>query len=166
MAEYARKQWSGQPHTGETPVIVIEAASRSAAKAVQAVERAALLVTRNRNEFERLRNDIHCIQLISRNYEEKVRAVLLVLRYSYSRNPEDMEQAAIHLEKSLEIYRTLAQHTTTTYRYANTLQTGHRRIPIRGWKDDGPAYYHGQQMLPLYEQEITEFKERLSKLDQ
>ena len=76
-----------------------------------------------------------------------------------------MKQAAIHLQKSLKIYRTLVQRTATTYRYANTLQTGHRRIPIRGWKDDGPAYYHWQQMLPLYEQELTEFKERLSKLN-
>ncbi len=166
LAEYARKQWNGQPHTGETPVTVIEAASRSAAQAVLAIERAAPHITRNPDEFERLRNDIHCIQLISRNYEEKVRAAILVLRNTYSRDPEDMEQAAIHLQKSLKIYRTLVQRTATSYRYANTLQTGHRRIPIRGWKDNEPAYYHWQQMLPLYEQELTEFKERLSKLDQ
>lgn len=166
LAEYAKKEWTGQAHAGETPVTVIEAASRFAAQAVQAIEKAAPLVTRNLDEFERLRNDIHCIQLVSRNYEEKVRAALLVLRYTYSRVPEDMEQAAVHLEKSLEIYRTLAQRTTKTYRYANTLQTGHRRIPIRGWKDDGPAYYHWQQMLPLYEQELASFKRRLLKLDQ
>jgi hypothetical protein len=166
LAEYAKKEWTGQAHAGETPVTVIEAASRFAARAVQAIERAASLVTRNLDEFERLRNDIHCIQLVSRNYEEKVRAALLVLRYTYSREPGDMERAAIHLKKSLEIYRILAQRTATTYRYANTLQTGHRRIPIRGWKDDRPAYYHWKQMLPLYEQELALFKERLSKLDQ
>jgi hypothetical protein len=164
LTEYARKQWNGQTHTGETPVTVIEAASRFAAKAVQTIERAAPLVTKNRNEFERLRNDIHCIQLVSRNYEEKVRAAMLVLRHSYSQDRKDMERAAIHLEKSLEIYRKLAQRTATTYRYANTLQTGHRRIPIRGWKDNAPAYYHWQQMIPLYEQELAAFKKRLSKL--
>jgi len=166
LAEYIKKEWIGQAHAGETPVTVIEAASRFAAQAVQAIEKAAPLVTRNLDEFERLRNDIHCIQLVSRNYEEKVRAALLILRYSYSRAREDMEQAAVHLEKSLKIYRTLAQRTATAYRYANTLQTGHRRIPIRGWKDDGPAYYHWQQMLPLYEQELVAFKERLFKLNQ
>lgn len=166
LAEYAKKEWTGQAHAGETPVTVIEAASRFAAQAIQAIERAAPLVTRNQDEFERLRNDIHCIQLVSRNYEEKVRAAMLVLRHNYSWDPKDMERAAIHLEKSLKIYRTLVQRTATTYRYANTLQTGHRRIPIRGWKDDGPAYYHWQQMLPLYEQELEAFKERLSKLDQ
>ncbi len=166
LEEYARKEWTGQAHTGETPVTVVEAASRFAAQAVQAIERAAPLVTRNRDEFERLRNDIHCIQLVSRNYEEKVRAAVLVLRYTYSRAPEDMERAAVHLEKSLEFYRTLAQRTVTAYRYANTLQTGHRRIPIQGWKDNAPAYYHWQQVLPLYQQELVAFKDRLSNLDQ
>ena len=77
-----------------------------------------------------------------------------------------MELAAIHLDKSLEIYRILAQRTISSYKYANTLQTGHRRIPIRGWKGNGPAYYHWQQMLPLYDQELVALKERLSKLDQ
>jgi hypothetical protein len=166
LAEYAKKEWNGQAHTGETPVTVIEAASRFAAQAVQAIEKAAPLVTRNQDEFQRLRNDIHCIQLVSRNYEEKVRAAMLVLRHTYSRDRKDMERADVHLEKSLEIYRALVQRTAKTYRYANTLQTGHRRIPIRGWKDNEPAYYHWQQMLPLYEQELAAFRERLSKLDQ
>ena len=166
LAEYAKKEWTRQAHIGETPVTVITAASRFAAKAVQAIEKAAPYVTQNLGEFERLRNDIHYIQLVSRNYEEKVRAAMLVLRHTYSRDRKDMERAAIHLEKSLKIYRTLVQRTATTYRYANTLQTGHRRIPIRGWKDDGPAYYHWQQMLPLYEQELVAFKEGLLKLNQ
>ena len=165
LEEYAKKQWAGQSHIGETPVTVIEAASHFAAQAVQAVEKAAPLVTRNRDEFERLRNDIHCIQLLSRNYEEKARAALLVLRYKYSQAPQDMQQAAVHLERSLDLYRTLAQRTATTYRYANTLQTGHRRIPIRAWKDNAPAYYHWQQMLPLYEQELADFKQRAENLD-
>jgi hypothetical protein len=166
LQEYAKKEWAGQPHIGETPVTVIEDASRFAAQAVRTIEQAAPLVTRNRDEFERLRNDVHCIQLVSRNYEEKVRAALLVLRYNYSRDPEDMERAAVHLEKSLDFCRSLARRTATTYRYANTLQTGHRRIPIRGWKDNAPAYYHWRQMLPLYEQELAAFKERVANLDQ
>lgn len=166
LEEYARRDWAGQPHEGETPVTVIEAASAHADRAVAAIDKAAPLVTRNQDEFARLRNDIHCIQMISRNYAEKVHAALLVRRYSFSRDPQDMQKAAVHLAKSLEIYRALVERTAHTYRYANTLQTGHRRIPIRGWKDDQPAYYHWQQMLPLYEQELADFKARLDKLDQ
>ncbi|MBN1763778.1 MAG: hypothetical protein JW860_00845 [Sedimentisphaerales bacterium] len=165
LREYAKKEWLGQAHEGETPVTVIEAASRYADQAVAAIDKAAPLVTKNREEFERLRNDMQCIRLVSDNYAEKVRAALLVLRYTYSRDTQDMHQAAVHLERSLEIYRALAQRTATTYRYANTLQTGHRRIPIRGWKDNQPAYYHWQQMLPLYEEELVSFKQRLQDLD-
>jgi hypothetical protein len=165
LQEYAKKEWAGQKHEGETPPSVIEDASRFAAQAVEAIETAAPLVTKNREEFERLRNDVHCIQLVSRNYEEKVRAAMLVLRYGYSRDEEDMRKAAAHLERSLEIYRALVGRTAKTYRYANTLQTGHRRIPIRGWKDDKPYYYHWQQMLPLYEEELTQFKQRAASLD-
>jgi hypothetical protein len=163
---YAKKEWTHQKHEGETPPSVIEDVSRFAAQAVAAIEKAAPLVTKDREEFERLRNDIHCIRLVSRNYEEKVRAAMLVLRYGYSRDKQDMEKAAEHLEKSLAVYRELAQRTANSCRYANTLQTGHRRIPIRGWKDDKPYYYHWEQMLPLYEEELTQFKARVANLDQ
>ncbi|MEJ2701981.1 MAG: hypothetical protein P8Z79_06015 [Sedimentisphaerales bacterium] len=162
---YAKKEWTGQQHEGETPPSVIEDASRFAAQAVAEIEKAEPLVTKNREEFERLRNDIRCIQLVSRNYEEKVRAAMLVLRYRYSRDKRDMQQAAVHLEKSLGIYRKLAQRTAETYRYGNTLQTGHRRIPIRGWKGGKPYYYHWVQMLPLYEQELVQFKARVASLN-
>jgi len=166
LAVYAQKEWAGQAHEGETPPSVIADASRFAAEAVTAIEEAAPLVTKNRDEFERLRNDIHCIELLSRNYEEKVRAAMLVLRYGYSRDRQDMEKAAVHLEKSLEVYRELTRRTADSYRYANTLQTGHRRIPIRGWKDGKPYYYHWTQMLPLYEEELAQFKQRVANLDQ
>jgi hypothetical protein len=162
---YIKKEWTGQAHEGETPLSVIEDASRFAAQAVTAMEKAAPLVTKNRDEFDRLRNDMHCIQLVSRNYEEKVRAAMLVLRYDLSRDRQDMQKAVVHLEKGLEIYRMLAERTAKTYRYSNTLQTGHRRIPIRGWKDDKPYYFHWQQMLPLYEEELVQFKARVANLD-
>ena len=144
---------------------MIENASRFAAQAVEASEKAAPLVMKNREEFERLRNDMHCIQLVSRNYEEKVRAAMYVLRYDYSHDTQDMQNAAIHLERSLAIYRRLAEHTGRTYRYANTLQTGHRRIPIRAWKDNGPYYFHWQHMLPLYDEELAQFKQRVANLE-
>ncbi len=165
LQEYARKEWAGQKHEGETPLSVIEDASRFAAQAVEAIEKAAPLVTKNREEFERLRNDMHCIQLVSQTYAEKVRAAILVLRYGYSRDKEDMQKAMVHLEKSLKVYRTLAECTAQTYRYANTLQTGHRRIPIRGWKDDKPYYFHWQQMLPLYDEELALFRQQVANLD-
>lgn len=162
---YVKKEWAGQAHEGETPVSVIEDASRFADQAVAAIDKAAPLVTKNRDEYERLRNDIHCIQLVSQNYAEKVRAALLVLRYDLSRDQQDMHKATAHLEKSLKVYRALAERTAKTYRYSNTLQTGHRRIPIRGMKDNKPYYFHWQHMLPLYEEELAKFRARVADLD-
>ncbi|MEJ5258655.1 MAG: hypothetical protein WHS88_00520 [Anaerohalosphaeraceae bacterium] len=164
LDEYARKEWAGEPHEGETPVTVIEEAVRRSEAAVQAIEKAAPSVTRNQEEFERLRNDIACIDLMSRFYAEKVRAALLVLDYNYSRNPDRMRKAEEHLQKSLEFYRALTERTSRFYRYANSLQTGHRRIPIRGMKGDIPYYYHWEHMLPLYEKELEEFRARLAEL--
>ncbi len=162
---YIKKEHAGQAHEGETPLSVIEDASRFADRAVVAIDKAAPLVTRNREEFERLRNDIHCIQLVSQNYAEKVRAALLVMRYDLDGDRQDMHKAVTYLERALGAYRLLAERTAKTYRYSNTLQTGHRRIPIRGWKDDKPYYYHWEQMLPLYEEELAKFKARVADLD-
>jgi hypothetical protein len=101
---------------------------------------------------------------MSKFYAEKVRAAILVLDYGYSRNKESMKKAEKHLAQSLEYYRDLTERTSKTYRYANTLQTGHRRIPIRGMKDGKPYYYHWEQMLPLYEKELEDFKDRVANL--
>lgn len=164
LDEYAKKEWTGQPHSGETPVTVIEEAAHHAHVAVQAIDEAAELVTRNREEFDRLRNDVHCIDLLSKVYAQKVRAAILVLEYGYSGKRESMQEAEEHLAQSLEYYRELTQRTRNSYRYANTLQTGHRRIPIRGMKDDSPYYYHWEHMLPLYEKELEDFKVRVVNL--
>ncbi len=164
LEEYAKKEWVGESHSGETPVTVIEEAISRSGLAVQAIEQATGLVTCNQDEFNRLRNDMHCIDLMSKCYAEKVRAAILVLDYSYSRKPESMYKAEEHLAKSLEYYRELTERTSKTYRYANTLQTGHRRIPTRGMKNNVPYYYHWEQMLPLYEKELEDFKVRLTQL--
>lgn len=161
LDEYAKKEWLGRTHTGETPVTATKEACDRAQKAVEAIDKAEKFVTKNIDEFERLRNDIHCIDLISKNYAEKTKAAILELDYNYSGKHESMQQAEKHLKKSLEYYRELTERTAKTYRYANTLQTGHRRIPIRGMKDDTPYYYHWEQMLPLYEKELADFQERL-----
>jgi hypothetical protein len=62
------------------------------------------------------------------------------------------------MEESLNHYRKLVSLTKDTYLYANSMQTGQRRIPIGG--DDG-KYKTWQEMLPLYEKEFENFKENL-----
>jgi hypothetical protein len=122
-------------------------------------------VTNDVEEFERLRTDVRAIQAMARFYAEKVRAAMAVMRYGYSDQLADMEDALSHLEASLAHYRELEALTRDTYRYANSLQTGHRKIPFRGADSDGRGKdYHWSQVLPYYVDELEQFRERVAEL--
>ena len=99
------------------------------------------LVTKNRAEFERVRNDVHCIRAMSENYAEKAEAAMCVLRYGYSMDVSDMEAAEGHLAASLEYYRQLVALTKDTYDFANSMQTSQRKIPVVGGVGGHPANY-------------------------
>jgi hypothetical protein len=164
LKEYVDREWAGEPHEGETPVSIIEECEHFAAAAQRAIEAAAPAVTDNREEFERIRNDVHCIAAMTRNYAEKVRAAIHVLRYQHSKDIADMDTAAKHLAASLEHYRTLAKLTEGTYRFANTMQTNQRKVPFNGGVDGQPVNYHWTQCLPLYEQELADFRNQLEDI--
>jgi hypothetical protein len=75
-----------------------------------------------------------------------------------------METAAKFLAESLEHYRKLTDLTKDTYRYANSMQTSQRRIPVPGGADGKPANYHWTQLLPMYEKELADFNQRVAEL--
>ena len=164
LQEFADKEWAGNRHEGETPVSINREVRAFAKSAVTAIEAAAPHVTKNREEFARLRNDMHCVQALSENYAFKAEAALAVLRYQHSHDIKDMEQARTLLAASLEQYRKLTALTKDTYRFANTMQTSQRRIPVPGGKDGQPANYHWTQLLPVYEAELTDFDKQLETL--
>ncbi|MBN1868207.1 hypothetical protein JW916_13055 [Candidatus Sumerlaeota bacterium] len=164
LPEYVAREWEGGPHEGETPPQIIEETLAFSRKAVEAIERAAPNVSRNREEFERLRNDIYCIRALSGFYAAKVRAATLVLRFVYSKDVTDMESAARHLEESVNQYRELVRRTENTYRYANTMQTNQRKIPVPGGFQGKPANYHWRHLVGIYEEELTHFKENVEEL--
>jgi hypothetical protein len=162
---FMQRELTGEPHVGETPPEVIAAVDRFSANAVAAIEAAAAHVTRNRDEFERLRTDMHAIRAMASFYGEKVRAAMAVLRYEHGGDVGDMEEALLHLEASLGHFRELEELTRDTYHYANSLQTGHRTIPFPGGGGDGTARnYHWSQVLPLYEEELESFRRRVAAL--
>jgi hypothetical protein len=164
LAEYAEREWKRQPHEGETPPQIVAEVLEFSRKAVEAIDGAAPHVTRNRDEFERLRNDVRCIHAMSQNYAEKVNAALRVLRYNHSKDPADLDMAASHLAQSLEHYRTLADLTKDTYKFANSMQTSQRKIPFVGGVDGKPANYHWTQLVPAYEKELADFRAKLADL--
>ncbi|MHC4388371.1 MAG: hypothetical protein ACYSX1_07165, partial [Planctomycetota bacterium] len=102
LHEYVKKQWQGKSHEGETAVQIIEEVERFSKSAVDAIDAAASHVTNNRGEFERLRNDIHCIRAMSRSYCAKAKAAMHVLRYRLSEDVDDLRKAAGYLEESAD----------------------------------------------------------------
>ncbi|MCS7032634.1 MAG: hypothetical protein NZ561_01415, partial [Phycisphaerae bacterium] len=162
LQEFVEREWKKLPHEGETPVTIISEVLDFASRAQAAVESAAGLVTLNRPEFERLRNDVHCIAAMSRCYAAKAKAAIAVLQFNFSRDVADLEQAAEHLADSLQHFRTLEALTRDTYRYANSMQTGQRKIPVSGGSEGKPVNFHWSQLLELYEQELGDFQRRIA----
>ncbi|HEX5786955.1 MAG TPA: hypothetical protein VFY03_02155 [Woeseiaceae bacterium] len=163
---YLAREHEGEPHEGETPPEVIAEVEAFAADAVAAIEAAAPHVADDAAEFERLANDIRAIRAMAEFYGDKVRAAMAVLQYGYSEDAADMQAALAHLEASVGHFRELEALTRDTYRYANSLQTSHRKIPFRGADDEGRGRdYHWSQVLPYYEDELDEFRERVAALE-
>ncbi|UCE47294.1 MAG: hypothetical protein JSW47_17025, partial [Phycisphaerales bacterium] len=118
-------------------------------------------VLKNREEFERLRNDMLCIRAMSEFYAAKARAAMFVLRYQFSKDATDMKRALGFLEESLEHYRILADLTADTYDFANSLQMGIRKIPFTG--SDG-RYKHWTECMGEYAKELKDFRQEVESL--
>lgn len=164
LDEFVRKEWNHQPHEGETPETIIADVLVESSNAVAAADAAEPLVTKNRDEFERLRNDTRCIQAMARNYSDKVHAAELVLRYQYSHDVSDMEKAEKFLAESLTDYQRLDELTKATYHYANSMQTSQRKIPVSGGVGGKPANYLWSQLVPLYQKELADFQAKVARL--
>jgi len=164
LDEYVKKEWNHEPHVGETPPSIIREVLSCSSNAVVAADAAEPFVTKNRDEFERLRNDVHCIQAMAENYSAKVQAAELVLRYNYSHDIHDMEHAATFLAESLADFQKLVALTKTTYHYANSMQTSQRKIPFTGGFKGGGTNYLWSQVEPLYERELADFQEKVARL--
>ncbi len=161
LIEYAKKEWENQPHEGETPVQIIDEIVAHGKKAVEAIDKAEKAVSDNKSEFKRLQNDMYCYDAFANFFSEKVKAALLVLRYSYSNEITDLDKALPHLEQSLAYYEKLVNLTKDSYLYANSMQTAQRRIPIGG--DDGNNKTWNE-LLPHYERELANFKRNIERL--
>ncbi len=164
LDEYTKKEWNHEPHTGETPVSIVNEALAFSGKAVKAIEAAKSLVTKNRDEFERLRNDAHCIQMMAENYAAKAVAAEYVLRFDYSHDIHDMEKAEEFLAESFADYQKLAALTAPTYNYANSMQTSQRKIPVPGGVKGVGTNFLWSQLVPLYQHELEDFQKKVAQL--
>jgi hypothetical protein len=160
IIEYAEKEWNKQPHVGETPVQIAQEVIEHGKRAVTAIN-LAKQITKNQEEFARLKNDMYCYDAMANFYAEKVKAALWVLRYKYSNDVADLEKAVPLLEKSLGFYTQLVKLTENSYLYANSMQTKQRKIPMRGVDK---TFITWKEMLPVYTKELTHFKKSIDSL--
>ncbi|WP_242689040.1 hypothetical protein [Pedobacter sp. SYSU D00535] len=161
IIEYAEKEWKNQKHIGETPIQVADEVVEHGKKAVEAIDKAAPFVTKNKEEFARLKNDMYAYNAMANHYAEKARAAVAVLRYKYSEDVKDLEKALPYLERSVKHYADLVKLTNDTYLYANSMQTAQRKIPMRGVD---ATYIHWKEMLPVFQKELDHFKKSIDSL--
>jgi hypothetical protein len=161
LTEYAEKEWKGEKHIGETPVQIIREIREHGRKAAAAMEKATPFVKANNEEFNRLKNDMQIYEALAEHFAAKAEASLAVLRYKYSNDIRDLEKGKVHLVKSMDYFNELVKLTKDTYLYANSMQTGQRKIPIGG--DDGKNKTW-EELLPFYQQELANFSRNIDSL--
>lgn len=161
MSEYAEKEWKHQTHTGETPVKIIDSVIVHGHKAVEAIDNASAQITKDKEEFGRLKNDMYCYNDLANSYAYKAKAALWVLRYKYSDNVADLEKALPELQTSLDYFKKLVDLTKYTYLYANSMQTKQRKIPVGG---NDATMKTWVELLPVYQKELNNFKRNIDSL--
>ncbi|SMD03433.1 alpha-d-galacturonidase [Pedobacter nyackensis] len=161
IIEYAEKEWKKQGHIGETPVQIAKEVVEHGKKALASINEAAPKVSKDSEEFRRLKNDIYCYDAMANFYAEKVKSALWVLRYKYSNDVSDLQKALPFLEKSVDYYANLVKLTENEYLYANSMQTKQRKIPMRGVDK---TFIHWKEMLPVFTKELNHFKRSIDSL--
>lgn len=163
LDEFVRKELNREKHSGETPA-ASEEAFGLAEKAGDNIDSVMPLLTKNRIEFRRLGHDVECLKLMSYFYVEKVAAAASFLAYLQERESKYLDKASSAMENSVYVYKDLVRATAKTYHFANSMQTGHRKIPFPGAANGFGTNYHWSQVLPLYEKELADFKAQVAEL--
>ncbi|MDB4919544.1 hypothetical protein [Mucilaginibacter sp.] len=161
LSEYAAKEWKHEQHIGETPVKVANDIVAEGHLAIAAIDEAVPGITKNKAEFERLKNDMYCYDALANSYSAKAKAALWVLRYKYSDNIADLENALPELKTSLRYFKDLVKLTTNSYLYANSMQTRQRKIPVGGNDGKNKTWV---ELLPYYQKELDNFKRNIDSL--
>ncbi len=161
LIEYVEKEWKKEAHEGELPLNIVDECIAHGDKAVGAIKDLAGKVTKNKEEFARLQNDMECYREFAYSFRYKVLAAEQALNYKWSHDVAYLEKAVPLLEKSDSCFQRLVDLTKDTYLYANSMQTSQRRIPVGG--DDG-KYKLWEEMVPVYADELIALKANIKRL--
>ncbi|MDO4158943.1 MAG: hypothetical protein Q4D41_00625 [Prevotellaceae bacterium] len=161
LIEYVEKEWKKEKHIGELPLDIVDQCTAHGDKAVKAINGLESKITKNKDEFMRLQNDMHCYRDFAYSFKYKVLAAQQVLNYKWSKDINYLNKAVPLLEKSNEYYKALVDETKDTYYYANSMQTSQRRIPVGG---DNGKYKTWEEMMPVYQEELDALKANIKSL--
>lgn len=161
LIEYVEKEWKHKKHEGELPLDIVDQCVAHGDKAVAAISGLEGKITKNKDEFKRLVNDVNCYKDFAYSFKYKVLAAQQALNYKWSKDVNYLNKAVPLLEKSNEYYMQLVNKTKDTYLYANSMQTSQRRIPVGG--DDG-KFKTWEEMVPVYEDELNSLKANIKML--
>ncbi len=161
ILDYADKEQKGIKHIGETPPQVTREVIMHGDKAAVLITEVLKRITKNKDEFNRIANDMYCYKAIAHHFSNKVNAAVQLLKYKYSNNIADLELAVPLLQKSVNDYKELARLTSGSYLYANSMQTQQRKIPMRGVNG---TYKHWNEMVPVFETELKTFQFKIDSL--
>lgn len=162
LIEYMEKEWKHQKHVGELPIDIVNQCVAHGDKAVAAISGLSDKITKNKDEFNRLVNDINCYKDFAYSFKYKVLAAQQALNYKWSKEIEYLKKAVPLLEKSNSYYMQLVDKTKNTYYYANSMQTSQRRIPVGG---DNGKFKTWEEMVPVYEDELASLKANIKTLE-
>lgn len=160
IVDFVEKENRHEAHRGETPFQVAQEIVQHRNKAVDLI-RTLGKRTKHTAEFNRWLTDIRIHQLLADHYSFKVKAAIQLLHYKYTPDIHILRQALPDLERSVEAYRKLTDMTSSSYLYANSMQTKQRKIPMRG---ADATFIHWKEMLPVFETELNNFKHALDSL--
>jgi hypothetical protein len=164
LDEYVSKEWNREPHIGETPVSAIAEVLGFALRSVESFDAVEGNISRNLEEFLCWKRDAHMILEMTRFYAAKVDAALCALLHQKSGDLQEVERAGESMVNSLRSVEKLTSMSNEAYQFANSMQTGHRKIPFPGAANGIGTNYHWAHVLPLYRQELKDFKAQLDAL--
>ncbi len=161
LIEYVEKKWKNIPNSGELPLDIIAQAVKHGDIALAAIDAVNGKPTKNKDEFERLRNDIHCYREFAYYFNRRVKAAKLILDYQWGNDIKNLEAAIPFMEESLAHYKNLVDLTKNTYLYANSMQTAQRAIPVSGIDGKNKTW---EELYVLFQKELENYKINLAML--
>jgi hypothetical protein len=161
LEDYVAEEVKNEPHHGETPLGVSDETVDASRKAFDAAVAAQPFVTKNKEEYKRIVNDMLAINLLMEFYNAKTKAAEQILLYGYDHDAARLRQAETSLAESVDHFRELTAIAGPAYRTATSMETTQRQIPFRGGMNQFPNW---QQCLPMYEKELATFRTRLAQL--